>query len=84
MMSMTNELIVTIDGMIQTSENKALRQTCPNGTLSTTNSMWTGLGLNPGLHDTRRATNYLSHGMALLSFVNQHQNARLKYDNFFK
>jgi hypothetical protein len=83
-MSKTDELIVITDGMIQTSENEALRQTCPSATLSITNSTWTGLGLNPGLHDTRLATNHLSHGMALLSFVNQHQNARLKYGNFFK
>jgi hypothetical protein len=83
-MSMTDELISTIDGMIQTSENKALRKPCPSATLSITNSTWTGLGLNPGLHVTRRATNHLSHGIALLSFVNQHQNERQKYGNFFK
>jgi len=83
-MSTTDELISTIDGMIQTSENKALTKTCPSATLSITNSTWTGLGLNPGLHDTRQATNHLSHGMALLSFMNQHQNARLKFGNSFK
>jgi hypothetical protein len=32
--------------------------------LSTTNSMWTDPGMNPGLHDERLATNCLSHGTA--------------------
>jgi hypothetical protein len=32
--------------------------------LSTTKSMWTGLGSNPGLHGERLVTSCLSHGMA--------------------
>lgn len=81
---MTDELTLTIDGMIQTSENKAMSKTCPSANLSITNSMWTGLGLKPGLHVTRQATNHLSHGMARLSLVNQHQNESKKYGNYFK
>ena len=75
---MTDELISTIDGMIQTSENEALRITCPSATLSITNFTWTGLGLNPDLHDTRRATNHLSHGMALFVFCESTPECKTK------
>jgi hypothetical protein len=48
-------------GMILIGENpKNLRKTCPNATLSTTNSTWTDLVLC----DERPMTNSLSHGMA--------------------
>jgi hypothetical protein len=41
--------------------------TCHSTTLSTTNSTWTGLGLNPGLHRDRVVTDNLGHGTALYS-----------------
>jgi hypothetical protein len=31
-------------------------ETCPCATLSTTNPIWNGLGLNPGLRSDRAAT----------------------------
>jgi hypothetical protein len=34
----------------------ALRKTCPNATLPTTNLTWTDPGLAPGLHDNRSTT----------------------------
>jgi hypothetical protein len=49
-------------GMILTGENRrTLKKTIPSATLSTTNPTW----INPGLRGERRATNRLSHGMAL-------------------
>jgi hypothetical protein len=51
-------------GMILTGEIEELRETCPIATSSTTNPTWTDLGVNPGLHSYRPATNHLSHGMA--------------------
>jgi hypothetical protein len=57
-----------------TGETRSTRgKTCPSATLSTTNPIWTDLGLNPGLRGDRPATNGLSHGAAhlglTLSFV---------------
>lgn len=40
-------------------------KTCSNTTLSTVNPTWAGLGLNPGIHSERLATNHLIHGLAL-------------------
>jgi hypothetical protein len=51
-------------GMILTGENwRTWRKTCPNATLSTTHLSWTDLGVNPGFHGGRPATNHLSYGM---------------------
>jgi hypothetical protein len=37
---------------------------CPSATLSTTNSIWTDLGVKQGFHSENLKTNHLSHGMA--------------------
>jgi hypothetical protein len=37
------------------------RETCPSAILSHTNPTWVTLGLKPGLHSDRPATNSLSH-----------------------
>ena len=37
-----------------------------NVTSSTTNSIWTGLGANPGFHDESPATNSLTFGISIL------------------
>jgi hypothetical protein len=51
--------------ILMTGENqRTWRKTCPSSTLSTTNPTWIDLGVNPGLHIERPATNHLSHGMA--------------------
>jgi len=42
------------------------KKTCCSATLSITNPMCIGLGLNSGLQSVRVVTNYLSHGKALL------------------
>jgi hypothetical protein len=56
-------------GMILTGENwRTQRETCPSATLSTTNPIWSDLGVNPGLCIEMPASNCLSHGMALISF----------------
>jgi hypothetical protein len=48
--------------MILTGESRKTRkETCPNVTLSTTNSTWTDLEANFGLSVDRLATNRLSH-----------------------
>jgi hypothetical protein len=55
-------------GMILTGEDrKTRRKLCPSAALSTTNPTWTDLGMNPGIHCDRLATNCLSHGAA--SFI---------------
>jgi hypothetical protein len=41
------------------------RETCPNGTLTTTNPIWTDTGENSCLRGEMPATNILSHGIAL-------------------
>jgi hypothetical protein len=51
--------------MILTGENYNIwKKASPSATLSTTNSVQTGLGSNPGLCLERQATNCLSHGTA--------------------
>jgi len=42
------------------------RKTYPNVTLSTTNPIWTGLGLNLGLHGETPVTNHLNHGTTIV------------------
>jgi hypothetical protein len=50
----------SIAGMILTGENQMTqRETCPSDTLSTTNFIWTALGVNPGLCDEKLAINCL-------------------------
>jgi hypothetical protein len=57
-------------GMILTGENeRTLRKTCPNATLSTTNITWTDPFANPGLRDDWPATKRLSDGTALTAEV---------------
>ena len=52
--------VENIDGMIVTGWNQsALRQTCLSATSDTTDPMWTGLGLNLGLHGEGMAANHL-------------------------
>jgi hypothetical protein len=52
--------------MILTEENRRTRiKTCSSATLSTTNSTWTVLGANLGLHDEKLVTNLLNYGMAV-------------------
>jgi hypothetical protein len=41
-----------------------LEKTCPSATLSTTNPIWPGPGLNPGRRGGKPATNRLSYGAA--------------------
>jgi hypothetical protein len=41
------------------------REMCPSTSLSTTNSIWIGLGLNPGLCSEELVTNHLGSGTAL-------------------
>jgi hypothetical protein len=41
---------------------KYSEKTCPNATLSTTNPIWPGPGLNPGRRSGKPATNHLSYG----------------------
>jgi hypothetical protein len=45
------------------------RKTCPSATLSTTNLTWTDLGSNPGLRGERPATNRLSHGTVIVTWL---------------
>jgi hypothetical protein len=53
-----------------TGENRSIRRkTCPNATLSTTNSTWIGMELNPGLRGERPETNRLSHGTAKIRVI---------------
>jgi hypothetical protein len=40
---------------------------CPDATLSTTNSTWSGPGLNPGRRGGKPATNRFSYGAAMNS-----------------
>jgi hypothetical protein len=40
-------------------------KTSPSATLSTTNTTWTDLGVNPGFHSERSVTNLLSNGKTL-------------------
>ena len=37
-------------------------EVCPSATLSTTNLTWTGMGMNPGLHNERLAATCVCHG----------------------
>jgi hypothetical protein len=44
--------------------------TCPSATLTITNLMWTGLGLNPGLHAEASGYESMSHGVGgMVSYV---------------
>ena len=54
-----------LDGMILTGESRGTgREICPSASLSTRSYTWNSLGLSPGLHGKRLATNLLSHGTA--------------------
>ena len=58
------------------------RKTCPCDILSIKSCMdWPRI--EPGPPWWWKQTNHLDHGMALFSFVNQHQNARQKHGNIF-
>jgi hypothetical protein len=55
-----------------TGESRStLGKTYPSATLSTTNSIWTDPGSNPGLRGERPATNGLSHGTAYVKNMQQ-------------
>jgi hypothetical protein len=55
---------------ILTGENRITRRkTCPSATLSITNPTWIDPGANPGPRGERLATNDLSHGTALVTYV---------------
>jgi len=41
-----------------------IRRTCPSATMPVTDLVYTGLGLNPGLHSGRLVTKSLRHGAA--------------------
>jgi hypothetical protein len=57
-------------GMKLTGKNRSTRgKTCPSATLPTTNPTRTDPGSNPGLRGERPATNSLSHGTALPSYL---------------
>jgi len=56
--------------MILMGENRtAGRKTYPRATLSTTNPVWTCLGLNPGVRGEMSATSRLSRGTSELCSV---------------
>lgn len=56
-MSVTNEWVWSINGIILTEEILSTRSnTCPTATPSTTSSMWTGLEQNPDISGERRTT----------------------------
>jgi hypothetical protein len=60
-----NEQAYGIGGVILTGETRNTpRKTCPSATVFTTNSTWTGRGLNPGFRGERPATNRVSFGIA--------------------
>jgi hypothetical protein len=52
----------------QRKTEKTQTETCPISTLSTYLA-WPDLGINPGLHGVRRATNCLSYGMAYNAII---------------
>jgi hypothetical protein len=55
----------SLGGMILTGENrKTRRKTCPDATLSTTNSTWIDPGSNPGFRRERTAANRQSRNTA--------------------
>ena len=57
----------SIGGLTLTRENRNTEgKPCPSATLSTTNHMLTGLGLNPVLCIVRPVATFLSHGMAFI------------------
>ena len=62
-----NELLVrSSEGITVTKEKcRTGRENCSSATLSTTNTIWTGLVVKPGLYGQRPAANRLSHGMTL-------------------
>jgi hypothetical protein len=47
-------------------ETEVLRENQPSTTLSTTDSLWTGLGWNPDCHGEKPGAKWLSHGMLFL------------------
>jgi hypothetical protein len=49
-------------------------ETCPSATLSTTNSTWPDLGLNPGRRAGKPETNRLSYGTAGMAIKIQDGN----------
>jgi hypothetical protein len=56
-------------GMTFAGETEELRENLPSATLSTTNPTWKDPGTNLGLHGERPATNRLSHGTALETYI---------------
>jgi hypothetical protein len=55
---------------ILTGENRRTRRkTCPSATLSATKLTWIDPATNTGLRGERPATNYLSHGTAILHIL---------------
>jgi hypothetical protein len=52
-------------GMMLMGKLRSQREICPNPTLSTTNPMWIGLGLNQGLHGEGLVTKCLSQKLDL-------------------
>jgi hypothetical protein len=52
--------------MLTWQNRRTRRETCASATLSTTNTICTDLGANPGVRGERRATNSLIHGTTLV------------------
>ena len=66
-------VIWSTGGMMLTEEFRiSLRKPCRSATSSTMNSTRTVMGLNPGLHGRRPATNRLSYGTALMVRKNKY------------
>ena len=62
-----NEWVLNTDRILLAGENRnTRRKSGPNATLSTTNSTWSGPGLNPGLPGEMPAPKLLNRGMAVL------------------
>ena len=60
-------MLWVVGGMIPTGGSRNYpEESLPNATLSTTNSKWTGLELNPRLHGERPGTNRLKFGGSIV------------------
>jgi hypothetical protein len=59
----------TVEWNIDRENRRTRRKTCPSSTLSITNPTWIDPGANLGLHGERPATNDLSHGTDLQTYL---------------
>jgi hypothetical protein len=55
--------------MMTTGKSRTWIKTRTSDTLSPTNPVWTGMGLNMGLHGNRQANNCPKHGTSYLQNV---------------